>query len=254
MLEVVQIPVLNDNYIYLLKDEESGKVAVVDPALAQPVENELERRGWQLDFIYNTHHHADHVGGNLQLKQKFGCKVIGSRQDQKRIPGADILVGQDNNVALGSSIATVIETPGHTSAHIVYWFSEAEALFCGDTLFSLGCGRLFEGTAAQMWDSLQKIKALPDATKVYCAHEYTQANSAFCMHLEPGNSRLKNFVEGITRKRQQGRPTVPSPLGDEKSFNPFLRVDDNEFTASIKASDLKPAEVFASIRLQKDGF
>ena len=215
---------------------------------------ELAKRGWQLNYILNTHHHGDHVGANLKLKDRFGCKVVGCRHDQRRIPGVDILVSEGDSVALGASKAEVIETPGHTSGHIVYWFNGSGNLFCGDTLFSLGCGRLFEGSAMQMWTSLKKLKALPDTALVYCAHEYTQSNAAFCLDLEPGNEELKRFAKSIDDKRRQGLPTVPSSLGEEKRFNPFLRADDSGLLASLGVSAQEPAEVFAMIRQRKDNF
>ena len=167
MLDIVQIPVLTDNYIYLLHDSVSGETAVVDPALAKPVLDLLESKDWQLTYILNTHHHWDHVGGNLELKQKTGCKIIAAYADSERIPGIDRGVFEHDVISLGEHQAIVIETSGHTIGHIVYYFAKDEALFCGDTLFAMGCGRLFEGTAEQMWTSLQKLKVLPPSIRVY---------------------------------------------------------------------------------------
>jgi hydroxyacylglutathione hydrolase len=176
MLDIIQIPVLTDNYIYLLHDPVSEETGVIDPALAQTVLDVLDKNSWRLTYILNTHHHWDHVGGNLELKQKTGCKIIAAQSDRDRIPGIDICVSDDNVISLGQRQARVISTPGHTSGHIVYHFAEDGMLFCGDTLFVMGCGRLFEGTPEQMWNSLQKLKALPPSTRIYCTHEYSQTN------------------------------------------------------------------------------
>ena len=178
MLTIIQIPVLTDNYIYLIHEPVSGETAVIDPALAQPVLDVLDKKGWRLAYVFNTHHHWDHVGGNLELKQSR-FKIIAAQLDRGRIPGIDIGVSEDDVISLGRHQALVISTPGHTSGHIVYHFAEDGALFCGDTLFVMGCGRLFEGTPEQMWNSLQKLQALPPSTRIYCTHEYTQANGRF---------------------------------------------------------------------------
>ena len=201
MLEIVQIPVLRDNYIYLLHDPVSGSTAVVDPAVAEPVLQALRERGWRLDYILNTHHHADHVDGNLQLKQYSGCRIIASQTDSGRIPGLDIAVNDGDRFLLGEQRLSVIATPGHTLGHSVYDWADSAALFCGDTLFSLGCGRLFEGSPAQMWQSLQRLKALPPATGVYCAHEYTQANGRFALTLEPDNAALLRRIAEVIALR-----------------------------------------------------
>ncbi len=224
-LEIEQIPVLTDNYIYLLRDTASGACAVVDPALAEPVLARLAARGLTLDLIFNTHHHGDHVGGNLELKRATGCRIIGPAADAARIPGIDETVGDGDETALGSARARVFDVPGHTRGHIAYWFADDQALFCGDTLFALGCGRLFEGTPAQMWRSLSKLRALPGATRVYCAHEYTQANARFALSLENDNPALRARAAAVDRAREQGRPTVPSTLAEEIATNPFLRAD-----------------------------
>ncbi|MGZ8240586.1 MAG: hydroxyacylglutathione hydrolase, partial [Methylobacter sp.] len=185
MLEIIQLPVLTDNYIYLIHEPLSDETAVVDPALAQPVLDILDKKNWKLKYVLNTHHHWDHVGGNLELKQKTSCKIIAAESDRGRVPGIDISVKEDDIIPVGTQSARVISTPGHTSGHIVYHFAEDNTLFCGDTLFVMGCGRLFEGTAAQMWNSLQKLKALPASTRLYCTHEYTLANGRFAISVEP---------------------------------------------------------------------
>ncbi|MFZ5610240.1 MAG: hydroxyacylglutathione hydrolase [Pseudomonadota bacterium] len=225
-LDIVQIPVLADNYIYLVHEPESGATAAVDPALAEPVLEEAARRGWRLSHILNTHHHGDHVGGNLALKAATGCTIVGPRADAARIPGLDIAVGEGDDYPLGTAQARVFDVPGHTRGHIAFYFAASDALFCGDTLFALGCGRLFEGTAQQMYDSLAKLKALPDATRVYCAHEYTMANGHFALTVEPGNAALVARMADVAAARAQGLATVPSTLGEEKATNPFLRAPD----------------------------
>ncbi|CAG1020402.1 hydroxyacylglutathione hydrolase [Methylomonas sp. LL1] len=254
MLEILQIPVLTDNYIYLLHEPSTGQTAVVDPAVAEPVLDALEQNGWRLDYIFNTHHHGDHVGGNLQLKQSTGCKVVGAAFDNRRIPGIDITVADGETVQLGLQSFQIISTPGHTLGHIVYYCPDSLALFCGDTLFSLGCGRLFEGSAEQMWHSLQKLKALPGDTRIYCAHEYTQANGRFAMTLDADNPDLLQRLAEVAELRHQNLPTVPSTLSVELATNPFLREHSADLRKAISARDDTPAHVFAKVRLLKDHF
>ncbi|MDI1230026.1 MAG: hydroxyacylglutathione hydrolase [Methylobacter sp.] len=254
MLAILQLPVLNDNYIYLLHDPVSGETAVVDPAVAQPVLDVLKQKGWQLTTILNTHHHADHVGGNLELKQKTGCTVIAPLSDQNRIPGIDRGVVDDDVITLGKHSARVISTPGHTSGHVVYHFTDDNTLFCGDTLFVMGCGRLFEGTAEQMWHSLQKLKALPASTQIYCAHEYTQANGRFALTVEPDNRKLQQRMEVINQLRANHLPTVPSTIKQELATNPFFREDSLALQETIKRVGKNPVEVFAEVRRLKDCF
>jgi len=254
MLEVELLPVLNDNYIYLLHDSDSGDTAIVDPALAEPVLAILNQRGWRLSYVLNTHHHHDHVGGNLQLKQATGCKVVGFVGDQQRIPGLDIAVSDGDSRQWGGQHCQIIATPGHTLGHIVYYFADAHALFCGDTLFSLGCGRLFEGNAEQMWQSLQRLMALPAETCVYCAHEYTQANGRFALTIDPDNPTLQRRIDQVEALRQQNRPTLPSTLGLELATNPFLRADAPMIRQRLAMCDNGDDEVFAKIRALKDHF
>lgn len=254
-LIVEQIPVLTDNYIYLLHEAESGATAVVDPATAEPVLALLAAKGWRLSHILNTHHHGDHTGGNVELKRATGAIVVGARKDSERIPGLDYEVGEGETFLLGHAAALVLETPGHTSGHIAYWFPDSDALFCGDTLFSLGCGRLFEGTAEQMWSSLGKLRDLPPETHVYCAHEYTAANGRFARMTERDNAALASRLDQVARLRAAGRPTVPSTLADERAANPFLRAD---LPAMARAVGLEPGtdavRVFAELRRRKDVF
>ena len=255
MLEIITVPVLSDNYIYLLHDSHSGQTAAVDPAVAEPVLELLAAKRWQLDYIFNTHHHGDHVGANLQLKQQTGCQIVGAADDKKRIPGIDIALHDGEQILLGEQRLQVITTPGHTLGHIVYYCVDSAVLFCGDTLFSLGCGRLFEGSAEQMWQSLQRLKTLPTDTQVYCSHEYTEANSRFALSLETDNFDLQRRVADIVKLRQQQQPTLPSSIGLELATNPFLR----EHSASIRNAlnlnaDTSPVEVFATLRYLKDQF
>jgi len=254
MLTILQLPVLNDNYVYLIHDPVSGGTAAVDPAIAQPVLDVLEQKGWRLTTILNTHHHGDHVGGNLELKQKTGCTVVAPLSDQNRIPGIDRGVVDGDVVTLGSHTARVIATPGHTSGHVVYHFADDNTLFCGDTLFVMGCGRLFEGTAEQMWHSLQKLKALPAATKIYCAHEYTQTNGRFALTVEPDNQQLQQRMEVINQLRANHQPTVPSTIEQELATNPFFRENSAALQETIKMVNRKPVEVFAEVRRLKDSF
>jgi hydroxyacylglutathione hydrolase len=253
-LIVEQIPVLQDNYIYLVHDTGSGATAVIDPAVSEPVLELLAAKGWVLSHILNTHHHNDHVGGNLALKQATGATIVGSRKDATRIPGLDIGVDDGDSFMLGQSVAKVMEVPGHTSGHIAYWFAEDHALFCGDTLFALGCGRLFEGTGEQMWNSLQKFRALPDDALIYCAHEYTESNARFAATIERGNQDLLTRIIEIGETRKQHLPTVPSRLGIERKTNPFLRADQDSVKAAVGLQNAAAAQVFTEVRRRKDIF
>ena len=254
-LVIEQIPVLTDNYVYLAHDRDSGATAVIDPAVAPPVLERLEAKGWRLTHILNTHHHNDHVGGNLALKQATGAQIVGHRKDAARIPGLDVEVSDGDSFLLGSAAAMVMEVPGHTVGHIAFWFPGSHALFCGDTLFALGCGRLFEGTGEQMWNSLKKFRSLPDETLVYCAHEYTEANARFARTVERHNQDLLDRIATIKDMRQHHRPTVPSRLGVERKTNPFLRADIDSVKAAVGLPpDTDPAAVFSEIRRRKDVF
>jgi hydroxyacylglutathione hydrolase len=253
-LQIHQIPCLQDNYGYLIHDPASGLTASVDTPDAAAIERELEAQGWKLDYILNTHHHFDHAGGNLALKAKTGCVIVGSRADAARIPGIDVLVGEGDRFALGSHEARILETSGHTVGHICYVFDEDKAAFVGDTLFSLGCGRLFEGTPGQMWESLQKLMALPDDVRVYCAHEYTQSNGRFAVTMEPKNAALKARVADVAALRAAGQPTVPSTIGLEKATNPFLRPASPELRQMLGLTTAPDADVLGETRRRKDRF
>lgn len=253
-LEIEQIPTRKDNYVYLLRESGQGKVGVIDPSDAEPVIAALDRLGWRLTDIINTHHHNDHTGGNLELKERYGCTVTGPRADRDRIAGIDVEVGDGDIFMFGGAEAKVFDTPGHTRGHIAYWFPESRALFCGDTLFALGCGRTFEGTPQQMWNSLSKLRALPDDTRVFCAHEYTQANAKFAVTIERSNRALLERANEIDTLRAEGKRTVPSLLGLEKKTNPFLRADVPAVGEAVGLSASDPVAVFAEIRLRKDNF
>ena len=255
MLEIEQIPVLKDNYVYLVRESQSGLVGVVDPAVAEPVEARLALRGWRLTHILNTHHHMDHVGANLALKAAHGCTIVGAACDRARIPGLDVAVADGERFAFGAETAEIIEVPGHTTGHIAYWFAHANALFCGDTLFALGCGRMFEGTPPMMWRSLSRIRALPDDALVHCAHEYTQSNARFALAVDGANADLQAYSRRVDELRAAGRPTVPSRLGEEKRANPFLRADQPALAAAVGlARTADPADVFGALRRKKDSF
>ncbi|MBL1264536.1 hydroxyacylglutathione hydrolase [Candidatus Methylomicrobium oryzae] len=254
MLEIVQVPVLTDNYIYLIHDPVSRDTATVDPAEARPVLDVLASKGWKLTCILNTHHHWDHVGGNLELQQQTGCCVIAPSADRHRIPGIDLGVSEGDTISLGNHTARVMYTPGHTLGHVVYHFADDRLLFCGDTLFVMGCGRLFEGTAEQMWDSLQRLKALPADTRIYCTHEYTQTNGRFALTVEPNNPTLIEKMRQVDELRARGLPTVPSTIGEELATNPFFREDSFSLQETIGLRNAAPVRVFAEIRRLKDRF
>lgn len=253
-MEIHLVPAFSDNYIYLLRDPSSDAIGVVDPGDAQPVIEALDRRGWTLTHIFNTHHHNDHIGGNHALKARTGADVIGARADVARIPDMETCLGEGETISFGTQTAHVLFVPGHTSGHIAFWFPDAKAVFCGDTLFALGCGRLFEGTPAQMWSSLKKLRDLPDDTRVYCGHEYTLSNARFAVTIEPGNEALQTRAKEIAAKRERGEPTIPTTIGEERRTNPFLRADVPAVQAAIGRTGADPVEVFAEIRRRKDNF
>jgi len=253
-LSIHMFPCLADNYGYLLHDADSGATAAVDTPDAGEILAQLDAKRWRLTHILNTHHHADHAGGNLALKQKTGCTIVGPRADAARIPGIDVAVGEGDIVELGAHRATVFDTPGHTRGHIVYHFADAHAAFVGDTLFAMGCGRLFEGTPVQMWSSLGKILSWPDDTRIYCAHEYTQSNARFALTVEPQNPALRARADAVAKLRAAGKPTVPTTLGEEKATNPFLRAASTDLRATIGLPAAPDVDVFAKTRALKDAF
>ena len=237
-LQVFQLPVLQDNYVYILRDVETRKTAVVDPALANPINIFLHKRNWKLDFVLNTHHHNDHTGGNFQLKKKWQCQVVGFSEDAYRIPGIDWYLKEGDEFTLGKSVCRVLFLPGHTLGHIAYWFCEEKKLFIGDTLFAMGCGRLFEGSFQQMFSSLNQIKSFPSETKVFCAHEYTEKNGGFALCVDSQNQNLKDRMQVVRAMRKHNQPTVPFFLSEELKTNPFLRAKTlEEFTHLRKKRD-----------------
>jgi hydroxyacylglutathione hydrolase len=253
-LEVHMFPCLSDNYCFLIHDAEADVTAVIDTPEVAPINAALEEKGWRLTHILNTHHHFDHAGGNEALKAQWACTVVGAANDAGRIPGIDVRVADGETLPFGTATARILEVPGHTTGHIAYYFAEDGIAFVGDTLFALGCGRLFEGSPQQMWTSLQKLMDLPDETTVYCAHEYTQANAAFALSVEPGNAALVARNAEIERLRAQGIPTVPTTIGLEKATNPFLRPDSENLRATVGMENADPVDVFAETRRRKDHF
>jgi hydroxyacylglutathione hydrolase len=239
MLEVVQVPVLSDNYVYLAHDTTTGETAVIDPAVAEPVLAAASARGWTITQILNTHWHPDHVGGNAAIVAATGARVTGPKAEADRIPMIDRAVSDGDTVAVGQSVARVFDVAAHTAGHIAYSFDAAQVLFPGDTLFALGCGRLFEGTPAQMHTALARLMTLPDATMVYCAHEYTQSNARFAITVEPDNPALVARIADIDARRAQSLPTVPFTIADERATNPFTRAGSvAEFAARRAAKDV----------------
>lgn len=254
-MKIIIIPARSDNYIYLAHDTASGQTAVVDPAEAEPVLAVLQQNNWQLHTIFNTHHHDDHIHGNFVLKQQTGAKIVAARADQYRIPDIDIAVKHGDSIQLGSTNWQIIATPGHTLNHIVFYSADKQILFTGDTLFSLGCGRLFEGSAEQMWQSLQLLKKLPLNTQVYCAHEYTLANARFALSVEADNQDLIARINTIKALRDQNLATLPTTIEQELATNPFFRENSLRIRKTLGLNTDEPdVKVFARIRQLKDQF
>jgi len=236
MLQIVRIPALSDNYIWLVHDPASGETIVVDPAQAEPVLEEADERGWTISAIWNTHWHPDHTGGNAAIKARTGATVIAPAAEAAKIPTADRLVGEGDMVRIGDRVATVLEVPAHTAGHIAYHFAEDSAIFVGDTLFAMGCGRLFEGTAAQMFANMQRLAKLPGETAVYCAHEYTQSNGRYALVAEPDNTAIRERMDAVNLARATGEATVPTTIALELATNPFLRAETAEQLAERRAA------------------
>ena len=236
MLEVVRIPVLSDNYVWLVHDAASGETVAVDPAVADPVREAAAARGWRIDQIWNTHWHGDHTGGNAAIKAATGCIITGPAAEAERIGTLDRMVGEGDSVRIGDHVAQVMAVPAHTAGHIAYHLSDERIAFVGDTLFAMGCGRLFEGTAAQMFANLQRLAALPEDTRVYCAHEYTLSNGRFALTVEPENAALAARVAAVEAARARGEATVPTSIGEERATNIFMRARDAEELAERRAA------------------
>ena len=251
---ITPVPCLKDNYAYIVNDNISKKIGVVDPSEAKPIIDLLERMNLKLDFIFNTHHHFDHVGGNFELKKKYKAKVVGFNGDKHRIPDIDITVKDEEVFKFGNSIIKIIHIPGHTSGHICFFFEKEKIAFTGDTLFSLGCGRIFEGDYKQMLASLNKIKKLPEDTKIYCGHEYTLNNGKFCMEQDKGNIDLIKKFEEIKILRSKNLPTIPTILKDELKSNIFLRCDENALKIKLNMENIEDYKVFKKVRDLKDVF
>jgi hydroxyacylglutathione hydrolase len=222
-LDIIRIPVLSDNYVWLVHETVSGETMVVDPAVAAPVLAEADARGWKITQIWNTHWHPDHTGGNAEIKAVTGCVITGPEAEAARIPTLDVLVAEGDTVSLGTVTAQVIDVPAHTAGHIAFHFPSDQAAFVGDTLFAMGCGRLFEGTADQMYSNMRKLEALGDETQVYCAHEYTQSNGRFALTVEPDNAALVERMAQVDAMRKRGEATVPTSIALERATNPFMR-------------------------------
>jgi len=248
------IPCLNDNYSYLLYDEISDTVVIIDPSEFEACDDVINKNYKKLDFILNTHHHYDHVGGNEKLKKKYNSTILGFENDKNRIPGIDKVLNDNQDFKIGSLNFTTIFIPGHTSGHVAFYFKKEKILFTGDTLFSLGCGRIFEGTYEQMFQSLNKLKNLPGETKVYCGHEYTFKNLEFCLKFNPNNSFLKKKKNDIELSLKNNKPTVPSTIRDEIKTNIFLRFNDPDVKKAINLENSSDVEIFTKLRDLKDNF
>ena len=252
-MEVEIIPCLNDNYSYLIYDKDSNTVSIVDPSEFHTCDKIIQKYK-KLDFILNTHHHADHVDGNLELKKKYKSKILGFGLDKERIPGIDIMLKENEKRKIGNFEFRVIFIPGHTKGHIAYYFEKENIVFTGDTLFSLGCGRLFEGTYLDMFNSLNKLKNLPNKTKVYCGHEYTKMNLDFCIKYDHKNSLLKEKKINVESKINSSQPTVPTTIDEEIKMNIFLRCDNPSVKQALNLKDSSEEEVFIKLRELKDAF
>ena len=253
-MKIKIIKCLTDNYSYIIFNEKTLSAAVIDPSEADPIINQIEQNKLVLKYIFNTHHHYDHVGGNQELKEKYSCKVVGFEKDKHRIP--DIDIGLKDNEKWKNELfeCEIKHIPGHTSGHICIYIKKLNALFTGDTLFSLGCGRIFEGTYEEMYQSLNKLKKFPHDTKIYCGHEYTKKNSDFCLSIDKNNSNLVRKIEKINKNINNGMPTIPSILADELSCNIFLRSNNLEIQKHLGINSSDPIETFAKLRDLKDNF
>ncbi len=248
------IPCLNDNYSYLIKDEKTNTVLIIDPSEFGPCDKKIIQKYKKLDFILNTHHHFDHIGGNAELKKKYDSKILGFEEDRDRIPKIDILLKDGQEFKAGSLDFKTLYIPGHTSGHIAFYLEKEKTIFTGDTLFSLGCGRVFEGTYKEMFDSVNKIKNLPGDTKIYCGHEYTKNNLDFCLKFDPNNTYLKEKKKIIEAKIKAKKPTVPSTIKEEIQTNIFLRYNNLDIKKALNLENSSDLEIFTKLRDLKDNF
>ncbi len=253
-MQITPIPCLKDNYAYIINDTNSKTIGVVDPSEAQPVISFLKKENLKLNYILNTHHHFDHIGGNIELKKIFNAKVVGFIGDKHRIPGIDITLKNNELWNFGNSTVKILHIPGHTLGHICFFFEKEKIVFTGDTLFSLGCGRIFEGDHKQMLISLNKIKKLPKDTKIFCGHEYTQKNAEFCIKYDSENIDLIKHYEKIKKLRSNKQPTIPTKLEDELKSNIFLRCDQNDLKVKLNMKNEEDFKVFKKVRDLKDSF
>ena len=253
-LDVFQFSALSDNYGYLIRCSETGACAVIDTPEAGKILSESKAVGWDIQEIWNTHHHWDHAGGNDEIRAATGARVIAPAAEAATIGHVDRAVEHGDIVTLGNQRAKVIDVSGHTLGHIAYWFEDADVAFVGDSLFALGCGRMFEGTPQQMQASLSRLRDLPPQTVIYCAHEYTQANARFALSVDPDNAALQSYAAKVDAKRARGEPTVPTVMAAELEANPFLRWDDQALRAHLGLKTARDWEVFAEVRRRKDSF
>lgn len=251
-LEIHQFPCLDDNYGVLVHDAEAGVTASIDAPDADQVSEALRDKGWTLTHILTTHHHRDHTAGNTELKEATGCRIVGPKGEAAKVPGIDQAVAEGDTFAFGGSTVHILSTPGHTAGHIAYWIPASGVVFVGDTLFAMGCGRVFEGSMEVMWRSLRKLKDLPPATRIYCGHEYTVANGRFALTVDPDNTALRDRVAECERLRAEGKPTLPTRLDVELATNPFLRPDDASIRRHLGLSGAEDWQVFAEIRERKN--
>ena len=251
MLEIHQFPCLSDNYGFLLHDPDSGETAAIDTPDGAEYLKQADAKGWRITQIWNTHWHPDHAGGNEAIVKATGATTVAPREVEKIAP-IDRVVGDGDTVSLGKHKARVIDVSGHTNGHIAYHLPDDGIAFVGDSVFALGCGRMFEGEPEQFWNSLERIRALPDDTTLYCAHEYTQANARFALHADPDNIALQQYASEVDAMRAEGKPTVPTRLSRELKTNPFLRADDAALRDRWGGGN--PAETFAAMRAAKDNF
>tara|TARA_Y100000590_G_scaffold2671_1_gene3522 strand:+ start:853 stop:1614 length:762 start_codon:yes stop_codon:yes gene_type:complete len=253
-MQITPIACLEDNYAYIINDNNSKTIGVVDPSEAQPIISFLEENKLKLNYVLNTHHHFDHIGGNMELKKTYGAKIVGFEGDKHRIPGIDITLKNNELWNFGNSPVKILHVPGHTLGHICFFFEKEKIAFTGDTLFSLGCGRIFEGDHKQMLRSLNKIKNLPKNTMIYCGHEYTYKNAEFCIKHDNNNIYLIKKFEKIKEQRSKNLPTIPSSLEEELKLNIFLRCDQNDLKSKLNMGNQEDFKVFKKIRDLKDSF